>query len=60
MKILKIIDTLKEIDLQKQIEIDKSPLNDQITFNNSPPIFKALMKLEFEKAIREYLKELLI
>ena len=55
---LKVIDTLKEIDLRKQIEIDKRALNEQIRFNNRPPIFKALMKLEFEKAIREYLKEL--
>ena len=53
-----MLDTLKEITLQKQIEIDKNPSKGQVKFNNRPPIFKALMKLEFEKAIREYLKEL--
>ena len=52
-----MFNTLKDFNLRKQIEIDKSTSNDQIKFNNSPPIFKALMKLEFEKAIREYLKE---
>lgn len=55
---MKTFDTLKEISHQKQIEIDKSPLNEQLKFNNRPPIFKALMKLEFEKAIRDYLKKL--
>jgi hypothetical protein len=58
VKNLKVIDTLKEIGLKSPTEIDKSPSNEQINFNNRPPIFKALMKLEFEKAIREYLKEL--
>jgi hypothetical protein len=58
VKNVKMLDTLKEITLQKQIEIDKNPSKGQVKFNNRPPIFKALMKLEFEKAIRDYLKKL--
>ena len=58
MKNLKVIYTLKELGLRGPTEIDKSLLNEHIEFNNRPSIFKALMKLEFEKAIREYLKEL--
>jgi hypothetical protein len=55
---LKTFDTLKEISIKIPTEIETISSNKLIKFNNRSPIFKALMKLEFEKAIREYLKQL--
>ena len=51
------------LDMKTDIEafqVRKEKFNNsikEVNFNNRPPIFKALMKLEFEKAIREYLKK---
>lgn len=52
---------IENIDIRKSKELKKNQLNfTSIGENNNlsiqHPIFKTLMKLEFEKAIREYVK----
>lgn len=57
MKAIESID-IKESEDLKQNQLNLYSVGDNNNLSNQHPIFKALMKLEFEKAIREYLKEL--
>jgi len=57
MKAIESIDIKESKDLKKN-QLNLSSVGGNNNFSNQHPIFKALMKLEFEKAIREYLKEL--
>ena len=57
MKAIESID-IKESEDLKQNQLNLYSVGDNNNLSTQHPIFKALMKLEFEKAIREYLKEL--
>jgi hypothetical protein len=50
-----------KMSLNTEIQIPSSDSdiysgNEKIKFNNRHPIYKTLLKLEFEDAIREYMK----
>lgn len=50
-----------EINIQPKLKIEESDIytgEEVIRFNNRHPIFKALMKLEFEEVIRNYHKRI--
>jgi hypothetical protein len=54
--------TFGEIRIEKESKIENHNLDfysgdEKISFNNRHPIYRTLMKLEFEKAIRNYLKD---
>ena len=51
-----IIDDFKNLKKKELMRNDFNASEKHIKFNSRSPIFKALMKLEFEKAIREYVK----
>jgi hypothetical protein len=56
MKAIESIGIKVSEDLKKN-QINLYSVGENNNLSNQHPIFKALMKLEFEKAIREYLKE---
>ena len=59
---MKIMNNLKDFKVEEEFGLSVKRLDfytgeEKISFRNRHPIFKTLMKLEFEDVIRNYLKK---